>query len=336
MIDLSKRQLLALLLTGLFVLGAGCTGLGGSGSGSNATNTTSLTEGTDTEAVESAEETTERSSESADEQNSSDGDDGHDHDHGGNSSATTENTDNASEGGATDGAIAGKMTVVVAADELSLPARDEDGDGFGMADDPHTWTTRSNVTLAEALARFDVTADVGSLSVDGTTYQSSTEGTTVSYRVNGEPVDPTEVALEDGDQVWVTVETDEMDAAVPGTYIDNQQQHVHGHMNVTVAGEELDFSRSKYQSNDRYFHFENGEGEYWHAHSSNVTLDYALDSLSGINASGETVTVDGTTYDGGDADTTVTVEVDGESVSPSEYFLKDGDDVSITIERTGN
>ncbi len=327
MIDLSKRQLLALLLTGLFVLGAGCTGFGGSGGGSNTTNSTTLTEGTDIETVETAAETTERSSES---------DDGHDHDHGGNSSATAEETNDVSEGGATDDAIAGKMTVVVAADELSLPARDEDGDGFGMADDPHMWTTRSNVTLAEALALFDVSADARSLSVDGTTYQASTEGTTISYRVNGEPVDPTAATLEDGDQVWVTVETDEMNATVPGTYIDNQQQHVHGHMNVTVDGEEIDFSQSKYQSNDRHFHFENGEGEYWHAHSSNVTLGYALDSLSGITVSGETVTVNGMTYDGGDADTTVTVEVNGESVSPSEYFLKDGDDVSITIERTGN
>ncbi|MBX0324299.1 hypothetical protein EGH21_14815 [Halomicroarcula sp. F13] len=324
MFGIPNRRLLALLVAGLLVLGAGCAGLGASEGGSNATATTTAT------AEETTVATTEAETTAASTQSGSE-DDGHNHSHGDEETSTPSS---ASDADGTDATTTGKMTVVVAADELDLQDRDESGDGFDIANDPHTWVTDSNVTLAESLSRFDVDAQANSLSVDGTTYDESTDGTEIYYRVNGEEVDPTTVTLEDGDQVWVTVETADMNASVPGNYIDNEQQHIHGDMTVTVDGEEVDFSRSKYQSNDRYFHFEGGEGEYWHSHSSNVTLNYALDSLNGVNVTEDTITFNGTTYDSSDSGTTISIEVDGESVQPSEYYLKDGDDVQITIERT--
>ncbi|GGN94058.1 hypothetical protein [Haloarcula pellucida] len=327
MFGISKRRLLALLVAGLFVLGAGCAGLGASEGGSNAT----ATDETTAAATEAA--TTEHASSTEQSAESGSHDDGHDHSHGAEETSTSTPT-SAADADGTDATATGKMTVVVAADELDLPSRDESGDGFDMANDPHTWVAESNVTLAESLSRVGVDAQANSLTIDGETYDESTNGTDIYYRVNGEEVDPTTVTLEDGDQVWVTVETADMNAAVPGNYIDNEQQHVHGGMTVTVDGEDVDFSRSKYQSNDRHFHFEGGEGEYWHAHSSNITLDYALDSLNGVNVTEDSITFNGTTYDSSESDTTIAIEVDDERVQPSEYFLKDGDDVQITIERT--
>jgi len=304
MFDISTRPLLTVFVAGLFVFGAGCAGLGAS----EGAPTPSATDTTTTQQTQTSTAT--------------DGH-GHSHSHGGTES-TTQTTTNTTGDTAT-----GKLTVVVAADELSLPARDEAGDGFEMTADPHTWESSADLTLAGALSRLGISATETSLGVDGETY-TATDGTTISYRVNGQSVDPEAVTLEDGDQVWVTVETPEMNASLPGTYIDNEQQHIHGDMTVTVDGEAVDFSRSRYQSNDRYFHFEGGVGEYWHSHSANLTLEYALDSLNGVDYAEDSLTVNGTTYD--ESTKTVTYEVDGEAVDPADYHLKDGDDVTITVD----
>lgn len=296
MFSIPKRRLLTLLVVGLLVLGAGCAGLSASDSTESPTATATSTTASD----------------------------GHDHTHGGEETETMAATMN--------GTATGKLSVVVATEELALPSRDEAGDGFDMADDPHTWQASSSMTLATALSRFDVTATEDTLSVDGETYRTSTDGTTISYRVNGQSVDPETATLEDGDEVWVTVETAAMNASVPGTYIYNDQQHIHGDMTVTVEGDAVDFSQSRYQSNDRYFHFEGGVGEYWHSHSANLTLAYALDSLQGVEYTEDSLMVDGTTYEENNSGTTVTYEVNGESVTPADYHLKDGDDVTITVD----
>ena len=302
MFSISTRRLLGVLVAGLLVLGAGCAGLGtGDGDTDGTGELTQMNTTTQT------------------------GGHGHDHSHGGGETETQQRT------ASSDGTASGKLSVVVAADELSLPTRDEAGDGFDMAADPHTWESSANVTLAAALSRFDITATETALSIDGERYRESADGTTLSYRVNGQPVDPESTVLEDGDQVWVTAETAGMNASVPGTYIDNEQQHVHGDMTVTVDGDEVDFSQSRYQSNDRYFHFEGGVGEYWHSHSANLTLEYALDSLRGVNYTADSLTINGTTYDESDPGTTVRYRVNGEPVTPGEYYLKDGDDITVTV-----
>ncbi|MDS0282634.1 cadherin-like beta sandwich domain-containing protein [Haloarcula onubensis] len=303
MFDISTRPLLTVFVAGLLVFGAGCAGLGASESAT----TPSATDTTTAQQTQTSTAT-----------------DGHGHDHS-HSHDGTESTQTTATN-TTGDAATGKLTVVVAADELSLPARDEAGDGFDVAG-PHTWESSADLTLATALSRLGISATGTALSVDGETYTAG-DGTTLSYRVNGESVDPEAVTLADGDEVWVTVETPGMNASLPGTYIDNEQQHIHGDMTVTVDGEEVDFSQSRYQSNDRYFHFEGGVGEYWHSHSANLTLEYALDSLHGVDYADDSLTIDGTTDD---AETTVTYEVNGEAVDPGEYHLKDGDDVTITV-----
>lgn len=115
------------------------------------------------------------------------------------------------------------------------------------------------------------------------------------------------------------------------TPTDLRAVHYHGTMTVIIEGEEIDFSRSRYQLQDRAFHYENGDGSQWHVHARGVTLEYALATL-GIGVTDTTVTVDGTTYRDSAADTSVTVTVNGEPVTPSAYVLERGDSVRIVVE----
>ena len=106
--------------------------------------------------------------------------------------------------------------------------------------------------------------------------------------------------------------------------------HYHGTMEMAVAGDRVDFSRDAYQLQADPFHFEAGDGTRWHVHARSVTLEYAMSTL-GIGVSGDSVTFQGTTYRDDDPDTTVVVEVNGESVDPREYVLADGDAIRIVV-----
>ncbi len=107
--------------------------------------------------------------------------------------------------------------------------------------------------------------------------------------------------------------------------------HYHGTMEVVIDGQRVDLSQSRYQLQADPFHFEGGDGEQWHGHARNVTLAWAMESL-GIPITTETVTFDGTTYDDADPDTTVSITVNGDPVTPSEHVLQEGDAVRITVE----
>lgn len=109
--------------------------------------------------------------------------------------------------------------------------------------------------------------------------------------------------------------------------------HYHGTITVEIGGEELDFSRSRFQMQADPFHFENGEGDRWHGHARDVTLEYAMGTL-GIEVSEDEVTYDGTTYRDGEG-ARVVVEVNGEPVTPAEYVLEEGDEIRIVAEETG-
>lgn len=123
-----------------------------------------------------------------------------------------------------------------------------------------------------------------------------------------------------------------------------QSEHGHGLINVTIDGQELDFSQSRFQRPREYaaFHFEGGDGRVWHKHASGVTLEYAMATL-GIDVSEDTVTFDGTTYRDSDAGTNVTVTVDGEPVDPETYELsgvseqnpQEGDFIRIIVTTDG-
>ncbi|MGM0591272.1 MAG: hypothetical protein ACQETI_06530 [Halobacteriota archaeon] len=259
-------------------------------------------------------------------ENADAGDGGHTH---GEETAEVGPASNARDQNAT---LSGKLTVVVGGSELALDEVDASDEVWIDANDGHTWHAADELTLSAALDSFGVDASEDSLSYDGTTYRASTDGTAINVRVNGEAVDPERYTLSDGDEVWVTVETAGMDVAIPGTYIKAAQQHIHGPMTVVVEGEGLDFAEDRYQSGHRYFHFEGGHSNPWHAHSWSVTLEYAITSLDGLELTEDGLTYDGTTYRDADSDTRVTVEVNGEAVDPGAYFLKDGDSIRIVVE----
>ena len=109
--------------------------------------------------------------------------------------------------------------------------------------------------------------------------------------------------------------------------------HYHGGINVTIGGQQLDFSRQRFQLQDNAFHFERGNGERWHVHAKHVTLAYAMQTL-GIDVTNGTVAYDGTTY-GDDPNESVAVTVNGEPVTPSEYVLQQGDRVRIAANASG-
>jgi hypothetical protein len=108
-----------------------------------------------------------------------------------------------------------------------------------------------------------------------------------------------------------------------------QSEHGHGLINVTIDGQELDFSQSRFQRPQEFsaFHFEGGDGRVWHKHAAGVTLEYAMATL-GIDVSEDSVTFDGTTYRDSDAGTNVTVTVNGEPVNPETYELSGASDQS--------
>jgi hypothetical protein len=101
----------------------------------------------------------------------------------------------------------------------------------------------------------------------------------------------------------------------------SQSAHGHGHINVTIDGQELDFSQQQYQLEADPFHFEGGDGRVWHTHAPGVTLEYAMATL-GIDVSQDSVTFEDTTYRDSDPDTNVTVTVNGTPVDPAEYELE--------------
>ncbi|MDF9746870.1 hypothetical protein [Natrinema salsiterrestre] len=109
--------------------------------------------------------------------------------------------------------------------------------------------------------------------------------------------------------------------------------HTHGTIEVAIDGQQIDFSQEQYQLQADAFHFENGEGTRWHVHAQGVTLEYGMATL-GIDVTESTVTFQGTTYRDSDSNTSVTVTVNGESVTPSDYVLREGDRVRIIADRS--
>lgn len=120
------------------------------------------------------------------------------------------------------------------------------------------------------------------------------------------------------------------------------QVHEHGTMEVVILGEPVDFSQSQYQVEADEFHFESGDGEVWHKHARDVTLQWAMDSL-GIGVTADSVSFEGTTYVDGEG-YRVSVTVNGQPVAPETYVLQgvppgtppeQGDTVRIVVEATG-
>lgn len=108
---------------------------------------------------------------------------------------------------------------------------------------------------------------------------------------------------------------------------------VHEHMSfsVTVDGERIDFSQSKYQLQSQHVHFEGGDGSTLHKHATGVTIGFTLDTLGmAINASCLQLR-DGTTHCEPE-DGELSVTAGGKKVDdPAGYVLQDGVPVEVTF-----
>ena len=123
--------------------------------------------------------------------------------------------------------------------------------------------------------------------------------------------------------------------------------HEHGPIDVTVAGESIDFRRAEFQHprEMRAFHFEGGERRY-HIHARGVTLEYALEATA-FGVTNTSFAYDGVVYregsnagapDGWEVVTgaTIVYEVNGQAVAPETYLLEDGDEITVRVEPPGN
>ncbi len=106
--------------------------------------------------------------------------------------------------------------------------------------------------------------------------------------------------------------------------------HYHGTIDVVIDGNRIDFSQPKYQLQSDYFHFESGNGERWHAHARNVPLNFAMQTVD-INIHNNTaLTFNGNTYT--EKNYNISITSNGESIDPTSYILKQGDNIQITVE----
>jgi sulfur carrier protein ThiS len=64
------------------------------------------------------------------------------------------------------------------------------------------------LTLAEAMQRLGIELGENSVTVEGQTYDASDSGTSLTVRVNGEPVTPSAYELQESDHVRITVQTE--------------------------------------------------------------------------------------------------------------------------------
>ena len=105
--------------------------------------------------------------------------------------------------------------------------------------------------------------------------------------------------------------------------------HEHGTLVVEIDGERVDFDQPQYHEPD-YFHFHSGDGETWHMHPDRLTFEEAMDDL-GVPVTETSVTVEGTTYDDADPDTTVRMEINDEPAELDQEIF-DEDAIEIVVE----
>lgn len=108
--------------------------------------------------------------------------------------------------------------------------------------------------------------------------------------------------------------------------------HHHAQFDVVIDGQEIDFSQPRYQvgqTQNRYIHFEAGDGQTIHKHATDVTISFALESL-GMALEDSCLTLDtGEEYcdDGGN----LTVEANDNAVNASRYVIQDGDVIEVAF-----
>jgi len=109
--------------------------------------------------------------------------------------------------------------------------------------------------------------------------------------------------------------------------------HEHAQFNVVVDGREIDFSQSRYQvgqTQNRYLHFEGGDGQTIHKHATDTTIAFALESL-GMSLANGCLTLD-TDEKYCEDEGNLTARANGGVVNASTYVIQDGDVIEVAFE----
>ncbi len=105
--------------------------------------------------------------------------------------------------------------------------------------------------------------------------------------------------------------------------------HEHVDFKVYINGQQIDFSRPRYQLRSQYVHVEGGVGEVVHKHATGVTMAYFLNTV-GIKLTNNCISVDDVDYCS-QGDKTPKVYVNGKPISDYEsYELRDLDKVLVS------
>ncbi|AGN01263.1 hypothetical protein L593_06580 [Salinarchaeum sp. Harcht-Bsk1] len=107
----------------------------------------------------------------------------------------------------------GTINMTVNGERLAFDEPQHTASGaFHFHDSGPTWhmhpSEPGRLTLAEAMQDVGIDLTESTVTVDGTTYRASDDGTTVTIRVNGEPVDPTAYELHEDDHVRIVVDSE--------------------------------------------------------------------------------------------------------------------------------
>lgn len=102
--------------------------------------------------------------------------------------------------------------------------------------------------------------------------------------------------------------------------------HIHGAIAMTIDGNQVDLGPGGTSA----FHIHSNDEGRWHVEATDVTLEQGLNEL-GVSVTDSTVTYQGTTYRASDPNTTVTITVNGNRVTPNEYVPQRGDRIRIVV-----
>lgn len=168
--------------------------------------------------------------------------------------------------------------------------------------------------------------DAGGVSISLRQYKGPIIGVAAVLALTGLAFASGVVSFNTGDQPTTSADGD-ISPGAPGT------AHHHAQFDVVIDGDEIDFSQPRYQigqTQNRYIHFEGGDGQTIHKHATDTTIAFALETL-GMSITGECLTLDtGEEYceDGGN----LTVQANGNAVNASSYVIREGDVIEVAFE----
>ncbi|MFC6952944.1 hypothetical protein [Halorubellus litoreus] len=222
---------------------------------------------------------------------------------------------------------------------------------------PNEWSNEKQVVTFERALNllpgigYDTAGGSHVITYDGTTYDASRAGTSISIHRGTDSVDPTTYEVQHDDNFWVSVRTDGGSGGSGGTTTATSTESEGsgdartGKLFVDVNNRRLEYEAGATDGNASGFEFrDDDQPSTWYDTGEATTLADALDALPDIEyeqASGGKHVV---TYDANDSfdgtyretasETQVLVRQRTNPVDPASYQLQDGDAVWVYVHTT--